>query len=231
MAMGVPTPGFLMVSLYNPVDKDGDPLRKPPGAPSSTIQTHLCLLPNQAKTYFGYIYLILFCVMALAVRAFLVPVLKLTPFALELDPNTPSMLPLYKEKVEDRESHHQYTSSGSSGSYAMRNLPSRVSSLSVSRTRGQPIGSNGSASSKGSKRKSSKGSGPDRWGWGETRGPKIDVYRDDFYESASRPRSMWRAASARPRMTIGVVGLELWATIWRVAWMVILFWGYLAYKG
>ncbi|KAF7546723.1 hypothetical protein G7046_g9222 [Stylonectria norvegica] len=48
MAMGVPTPGFVMASLYNPVDKDGKPI---PGAPEKTLQTHLCLLPNQIHIY------------------------------------------------------------------------------------------------------------------------------------------------------------------------------------
>uniref|UniRef100_A0A8H7NNN3 Uncharacterized protein n=1 Tax=Bionectria ochroleuca TaxID=29856 RepID=A0A8H7NNN3_BIOOC len=80
MAMGVPTPGFLMVSLYNPVDEDGNRI---PGAPETTLQTHLCLLPNQIHTYIKYVAFIILSLVVLILRAVLVPILGLSPFALE----------------------------------------------------------------------------------------------------------------------------------------------------
>lgn len=96
MSQGVPTPGFLMVSLYNPIDKDGKPL---PDSPGQTVQTHLCLLPNQLVKYMNYIAFTLFSLIILAVRAFFVPVLNLTPFALPPERRN-TFLPVYKEKVE-----------------------------------------------------------------------------------------------------------------------------------
>jgi hypothetical protein len=48
-AMGVRKPGFQLVSLWNPVDDDGASLRDGP-----TLQTHLCLLPDQLSTFILY---------------------------------------------------------------------------------------------------------------------------------------------------------------------------------
>ncbi|KAL1839519.1 hypothetical protein VTJ49DRAFT_1421 [Mycothermus thermophilus] len=90
MAMGVSKPGFLLVSLYNPIDPaTGKPLPPslggiPPGQP--TLQTHLCLLPSQLSTYLRYAGFAVVCIVALAMRAVLVPALGLAPFA--LDPAT-----------------------------------------------------------------------------------------------------------------------------------------------
>ncbi|KAG7292658.1 hypothetical protein NEMBOFW57_002695 [Staphylotrichum longicolle] len=112
MAMGVSKPGFLLVSLYNPIDPaTGKPLNP---ANQPTLQTHLCLLPNQLATYLRYVTFALLSVAVLAVRAFLVPVLGLTPFALDpLDSSSAhrsggarrggggALLPTFKAKVED----------------------------------------------------------------------------------------------------------------------------------
>ncbi|KAL2154442.1 hypothetical protein VTH82DRAFT_3118 [Thermothelomyces myriococcoides] len=130
MAMGVSKPGFLLVSLYNPIDPaTGEPLPQPDvggeeaaatGGKPATLQTHLCLLPSQISTYLHYVTFAVISIAALAVRAVLVPVLGLTPFALdELSPSSTyssssksssslsarrkksALLPVYKAKVED----------------------------------------------------------------------------------------------------------------------------------
>ncbi|CAK7268444.1 hypothetical protein SEPCBS57363_003099 [Sporothrix epigloea] len=85
MAMGVPTPGFLMLSLYNPVDPKGQPLAMvgaPPGeiAPP-TMQTHLCLLPNQLSTFARYGGMAVVSIVLLAIYAVLIQVLNLPVFA------------------------------------------------------------------------------------------------------------------------------------------------------
>ncbi|KAK4132300.1 hypothetical protein BT67DRAFT_457420 [Trichocladium antarcticum] len=104
MAMGVAKPGFLLVSLYNPIDPaTGKPLLAT-GKP--TLQTHLCLLPSQLATYLRYATFAVISVAVLAVRAFLVPLLGLKPFALDpanVGPLTPSrsLLPVFKAKIED----------------------------------------------------------------------------------------------------------------------------------
>ncbi|KAG5921293.1 hypothetical protein E4U42_005918, partial [Claviceps africana] len=102
MAMGISSPGFLMVSLYNPVDASGRPL---PGSPDTTVQTHLCLLPNQFRTYTKYVLFVVVSLLLLSARAFLVPVLHLTPFALEPETSPrggPSslLLPTHRDKLK-----------------------------------------------------------------------------------------------------------------------------------
>jgi len=225
MAMGVPTPGFLMLSMYNPIDASGRTL---PGASKTTIQTHLCLLPNQMSTYSRYGAVAFVSLALLIIRAFLVPVLKLQPFA--LDPkNASGLLPMFKAKVEDYDVYQQH-SSGASG-FSAKSLSSGSRDRSHSFTPGiKPNGLGAQARPGDHKHKNrhSKG-GPDKWGWDadEDGGPRIKIHSDDdFYDGGK-----WKAAPRRPGSTVGVVGREIWTSVWRVAWMVVLLWGWLAYKG
>lgn len=110
MAMGVSTPGFQMVSLYNPVAAaDGTPV---PDSPSPTLQTHLCLLPSALSIYTTYAVFAVLSVLLLIARAFLVPVLGLQPFALDSTPlrddytysSSSSVLPTFvkaKQEADD----------------------------------------------------------------------------------------------------------------------------------
>jgi hypothetical protein len=67
-AMGVRRPGFLSVSLWNPIDERGASL-----AGDATIQTHLCLLPDQLGMLIWYAYMIGLTVVAVAIKAVLFP--------------------------------------------------------------------------------------------------------------------------------------------------------------
>ncbi|KAI5212736.1 hypothetical protein AUEXF2481DRAFT_31075 [Aureobasidium subglaciale EXF-2481] len=62
-AMGVRKPGFQLVSLWNPVDTNGESLRDGP-----TLQTHLCLLPDQLSIFIRYGILAAFSIIALAMN-------------------------------------------------------------------------------------------------------------------------------------------------------------------
>ncbi|PKS09898.1 hypothetical protein jhhlp_004521 [Lomentospora prolificans] len=245
MAMGVPTPGFVMVSMWNPVDDAGRSLR--PGEP--TMQTHLCLLPNAFRTYVGYIFFVVVSLSLIGIRAFLVSFLGLPAFAHSLNPSSggppgssfsSSYLPLHKEKRDDDDPH--LNSSSSSNTH-----PKRLSSLSASRTRNpvssadyvarDPASSSSSASSSASwksKRKNPKGGvGSSRWGWGGTGGHKqLRIHiNNDFYDSG-KSRSIWRAASGRRRTVEPKVVLrEFGAMSWRVGWMAVLLWAYLNHRG
>ncbi|KAL6711961.1 hypothetical protein ACN47E_003004 [Coniothyrium glycines] len=68
-AMGVRHPGVVLLSLWNPVDKHGNPTS---GDASKTVQTHLCLLPDQIGTFLKYGMLFAFTLVLLLVRATLV---------------------------------------------------------------------------------------------------------------------------------------------------------------
>lgn len=57
-AMGVRHPGVVLVSMWNPVNEQGKSLRKssnsPAAAQQATLQTHLCLLPDQLSIFIRY---------------------------------------------------------------------------------------------------------------------------------------------------------------------------------
>ncbi|KAI9806657.1 MAG: hypothetical protein M1825_006114 [Sarcosagium campestre] len=67
-AMGVRKPGFLMVSLWNPVSESGGP-GQPGDAKRPTIQTRLCLLPDQLSIFVKYGYMMIFTLAILTARA------------------------------------------------------------------------------------------------------------------------------------------------------------------
>ncbi|KAM5355257.1 hypothetical protein ACJ41O_001903 [Fusarium nematophilum] len=221
MAMGVPTPGFLMVSMYNPVDAKGKPL---PGAPEQTLQTHLCLLPNQIHTYMEYVVFIVVTLVLLALRAFLVPALSLTPFALQPERASASaVLPMYKDKMDPPEAFPSRMTS-SSGTSA-HHLPSRLSAAAPRNANGRSTSPIPSTSPRWQARRGpGAGRGARRWGWGGDGGPRIHL-DNSFFDTGSRERRVGG------RRALGVVGRELWTTTWRVAWMVVLFWVYLTRSG
>ncbi|PGH05422.1 hypothetical protein GX51_02946 [Blastomyces parvus] len=70
LAMGVRRPGFQMASIYNPIDlQTGNPLDTESTSSSSTIQNHLCLLPDQISIFVQYGYVLFLTILVLLVRA------------------------------------------------------------------------------------------------------------------------------------------------------------------
>ena len=67
LAMGVRLPGVVQLSMWNPVDAHGAPLRTAAGQP--TLQSHLCLLPDQLGVFLRYAALFALTLLALAARA------------------------------------------------------------------------------------------------------------------------------------------------------------------
>ncbi|KAJ5937496.1 hypothetical protein N7454_003838 [Penicillium verhagenii] len=106
-AMGVRLPGFLMTSLWNPLDPaTGEPTLK---GSSPTIQNHLCLLPDQLGIFIHYACTLLFSVAVLFItsvyHAFIAPV----PTS-----SNGSLLPLSERRPES--SNRQCPTSGMSSS-------------------------------------------------------------------------------------------------------------------
>ncbi|XP_044719750.1 calcineurin-like phosphoesterase domain-containing protein [Hirsutella rhossiliensis] len=208
MAMGVPTPGFVMASLYNPVGVDGKPM---PGSPEKTLQAHLCLLPNQIGTYIRYAAFVMLTLVILAARAFLVPIIHLKPFALEPEKPCTAVLPVYQEKAK-----------AEPPIVSPRHAPLRPTAAAAT----SGARNNLTAMDRGSRWSSSKKSRQSRrWGWaGEEGGPRIKL-DTDFYDGGKE----WK--TGRGRRVLGTFGREMWTTTWRVAWMAAVFWAYLARKG
>jgi len=67
-AMGVRRPGFQLLSLWNPLDASG----KPMSGSQPTVQTHLCLLPDQIGILINYGKLAGFTILVLLARAVLI---------------------------------------------------------------------------------------------------------------------------------------------------------------
>ena len=71
-AMGIRKPGFLMVSLWNPIDGKGNAITTPDDTKdgtSVTVQTHLCLLPDQMSVFIRYAGLLVMTIGILILRS------------------------------------------------------------------------------------------------------------------------------------------------------------------
>ncbi|KFX97127.1 hypothetical protein O988_05015 [Pseudogymnoascus sp. VKM F-3808] len=145
--MGVRQPGFLMASLWNPIGPDGRPLGTKGGGhgavndvQATTIETHLCLLPNQISIFIRYIFLFIVTIFALLVRAVLTQTMGLPPslppsmfsFSAPSKGDSP-LLPTTKRGTELHRSSDSSTSSTSStlsSHLAPRNAAARTRSVS-----------------------------------------------------------------------------------------------------
>ncbi|KAL9107119.1 MAG: hypothetical protein Q9187_008469, partial [Circinaria calcarea] len=76
-AMGVRKPGFLMLSLWNPIDESGHSINMFRGkedaskgaARTTTLNSHLCLLPDQLEIFIRYGVLLGLTITVLVIRA------------------------------------------------------------------------------------------------------------------------------------------------------------------
>lgn len=67
-AMGIRRPGFLLTSLWNPIDlSTGQSVGNNKGGPAATIQNHLCLLPDQLFIFIRYVRLLIFTLSVLLI--------------------------------------------------------------------------------------------------------------------------------------------------------------------
>ncbi len=68
-AAGIRKPGFLMLSLWNPIDGTGNPIAGGDGAAiTRTVETHLCLLPDQLSIFTSYLLLFLLTLIGLLIQ-------------------------------------------------------------------------------------------------------------------------------------------------------------------
>ncbi|CAI6331531.1 unnamed protein product [Periconia digitata] len=126
--MGIRHPGVLLVSMWNPVDEHGKPLNNN-GQP--TLQTHLCLLPDQLGIFIRYAALLGVTLLALSFRAALVTTGILKPSLTSSKSDSTLLLPLTNSSsnaTPDQEKAHLSSSSNSSSSsdHAARTLQVRT---------------------------------------------------------------------------------------------------------
>jgi ethanolamine phosphate phosphodiesterase len=94
-AMGVRKPGFLLVSLWNPVDAHGNTI----GTPLPTVQTHNCLLPDQLGIFIDYGLLFAITLIALLVEALVRSLRPGAAASYDDTPLTPTKLSLPRFKA------------------------------------------------------------------------------------------------------------------------------------
>jgi len=242
-AQGVRKPGFLLLSMWNPIDFSGQPLHSTPSGHGSTsltaatMESHLCLLPNQLSIFIRYLTLIVLTLLMLSIRALLVPILNLTPFSNPTFSNDFPLLPTTKSdlKRSDPEplSHRSSNSSTSSTSsnniqnlalnLAPRSSAARTRSVSPSKGYGLPAAQVRFATpplinAAGYNPKWDEDGGNGKMKNGNSSSPIFDFNGNVRKEVV-------------PLKGIALVWREAWTSIWRVAWVVICVYLWLAYYG
>lgn len=111
-AMGVRKPGVQLISLWNPVQySDSSSNFHTQSPPQSTLQSHLCLLPDQLEIFINYAFLLLITLGLLLSRALY---LAYHPSASQLNNRPQSLLPTTRNasEVEKGESSSSEDSNG-----------------------------------------------------------------------------------------------------------------------
>lgn len=132
-AMGVRRPGFLMVSLWNPIDARGNPI----GAGTKTLQTHLCLLPDQLAIFIRYALLLAFTLAALILRAVLIAFGTTPPSSTE-DAPPHHLLPLSKSPAHGDRTKADSSSGASALTFPTAHSHANSNHLAVRPTAGRP---------------------------------------------------------------------------------------------
>ena len=134
-AMGVRKPGFLLLSLWNPVDEEGkatsqDALKPP------TVQSHLCLLPDQLSIFIRYGLLLGVTLVALFIRA----VRMAYAPAQATSKTNGSLLPLSRRRSTSVKQQDTLSHASSSSTSSQNGLAARPSAGSRSITPGSGYG-------------------------------------------------------------------------------------------
>ncbi|KAF2674400.1 hypothetical protein BT63DRAFT_9230 [Microthyrium microscopicum] len=113
-AMGVRKPGFQLLSLWNPINEEGASIKQG-GETEGTLQTKLCLLPDQLGLFILYAKVLAFSLIVLATRAMY---LMLHPELSTLGLSSEPLLPLARSASQS-EIERAASSSSDDGSGAL----------------------------------------------------------------------------------------------------------------
>lgn len=247
-AMGVRKPGFVMLSMWNPIDANGALVgthggghgaATPSGPSATTLESHLCLLPDQIGILIRYGVLIAVTLLILLMRAALTPFLGRTPFSPSFNYSSSGHTHLLPTSTRDI-SYHRSRSSDE--------VPhlSRSSNSSNSSTSSTSSGGGGTnlAPRNTTARTRSVSPAPGGYGLPSSQAryvpPLIDsaknAWKDDGLENFGS-RGGFKAERHKvemrrlPLTKTQIVVREAWTSVWRVAWVVGLYYLYLARYG
>ncbi|KAH0536314.1 hypothetical protein FGG08_006807 [Glutinoglossum americanum] len=238
-AMGVRKPGFLLLSLWNPVDGHGNPVstREGGGEPGQkTVQTHLCLLPDQLAIFIRYALLIGVTISALLIRAFLVTFDILEPFT---EPAIPPyidgpLLPTTTTSPPPRSKLSLFSSAEHEKSTEARGRPNPYGTHSQTSSESSTA-STASSNSSGlsvrnpASRTTTRGGSPSCGGYGIP--PTPPSFSPRLGESRSKAE-VGRRHGSRGGVGKGkLLRREVFWGLWRVTWVVLVWYGWLAWRG
>ena len=139
-AMGVRKPGFLMLSLWNPIDESGNPINVSRGkqdaskgaTPTTTLNSRLCLLPDQLSIFIRYGFLLGLTLTVLIIKALIQLQYRSKEQAgvmgrAVLRPKKSSSASTKRYKTNSEESLYSSSSSNISEQQAPKNLAARSS--------------------------------------------------------------------------------------------------------
>lgn len=226
-AMGVRKPGFTMVSLWNPVDGEGKPLHHQALGEEGlapTMETHLCLLPDQIGILLRYVMLIVLSLVALFARAILTQVAGLPPSiplgqAGNAVPSKDGQSLLPTTKSTHRPSNGSASSISSTKSSFL--APRAAAATRTSRS-GSPSGGYGLPSTAVSSHYE-----PPKWENDEEETEK-KVRWEDGVTVKEDPKNEARDTKGTP---VARFGREVGRSVFRVAGVVVVWWLYLAWSG
>jgi len=243
-AMGVRKPGFVMLSMWNPIDANGAPIgtqggghgaATPSGSSATTLESHLCLLPDQISIFIRYGLLFVVTLLVLLTRAALTPFLGLTPFSSSLNRSSSTYTTLLPTSTKDLPNRHSRsseeafhltrssnsstssTSSGNGANLAPRNIAARTRSVSPT------PGGYGLPPSQVRYVPPLIDSVKNAW--------KDDDELENFGATGVIKDSRRVEVKRLPLTKAQIVVREAWTSIWRVAWVVGLYYLYLAWHG
>jgi hypothetical protein len=231
-AMGIRKPGFLMLSMWNPVAPNGQPLHSSPtghGAASgqtaaTTMESHLCLLPDQLDIFINYGILLLITILALLIRAILVPILNLEPFSYyaPTDPEETLLPTTNKDTKRSLETEHRSSNSSTSSTnlanLAPRSSAARTRSVSPANGYGLPASQVHFATPPLISQAGSYAYTPRE--------------RDEDFGKSSKSSSAYEITGKRRKLgVLEVVYREAWHSVFRVASIVICIYLYLVWYG
>ena len=227
-AMGIREPGFLMLSMWNPISPDGQPLHSTPtghgvaGQIATTTESHLCLLPDQLSIFIRYVILIVFTIVALLIRAILVPILKLEPFSYYQHTDTKDSLLPTTNQDSKRDTEGEHRSSNSSSSSA--NLTNLAARSSAARTRSvSPANGYGLPASQ------VRFATPPLISHAGSYAYTAD--RDEDFGKPGKNSSAYKTGAKRTFTVLQLVWREAWHSIFRVAWIAVSIYLYLVWYG
>lgn len=240
-AMGVRKPGFMAVSLYNPINIElaltDNGLGEMPGPSKDTIQNHLCLLPDQLSIFIHYLSILLLTLLVLAIRAVTVtskgsspsskpthsiqPLLPLTETTPRPDMRGTTTTRLKASSISSASTSAQSHEHKHRLSAPSKSSPSRSQSPSKSRLGGYGNLPPSSRSSSPLKPHQHDDFAP---------APYVPVVSSGLDDGDGDDWGMPSARQSARRRSRGMVG-EFVHSVWQVAWPTLLFYAWVVWNG